>query len=247
MIFADPGPMFADPPPPPHGGPTGLLPADCARCLSHTLAAPAYRGEVLCARCRVGPGVPASWLLARPRYAGGWTAGGAVTGAAVAVPPKIGPAVQEVIRILRRSTAQHELIAEQPPKAAREALHGAQAAGHARADLRYAFAEDLARGRMAESWALRVPGLGYALWVNGLADSAAIRWNGRVRSCSITEFVARAAGREYLPPPPRPPAGRAVCERCGAEVRVTTAGAPYAHKRVAPGAEGAKGEKIACV
>lgn len=246
MIFADPGPMFADPPPPPYGGPSGLLPADCARCLGHTLAAPAYRGEVLCARCRVNPGVPASWLRARPLYAGGWAAGGLRRPAPVLREAPLSPPGAATIRVLRRSAGQHELATEQPPKPARKALLDAQAAGHARANLRYAFAEDLAKGKMIESWALRVPGLGYAVWIGGYAGSAAIRWNGRVYLCSVTEFAERAAGREYLPPPPRAPVGRAACPRCGTEVRVTTAGVPYAHKREAPGAEGAKGEKIPC-
>lgn len=98
-------------------------------------------------------------------------------------------------------------------------------------------------GGIVASLAVRVPGVGFAVYLRG-EDGAwkatgAVLADPHLRRVGVTEFAARLAGTDYVPPAPRPPAAKAPCPGCGVEVSVTGAGVIYkSHKCKVSGTEG---------
>jgi hypothetical protein len=100
-----------------------------------------------------------------------------------------------------------------------------------------------ADGGIVASLAVRVPGVGFAVYTRGedgaWGTAGAVLADPQLRRVGVTEFAARLAGVDYVPPAPRPPAPKATCLGCGAEVSVTGAGVIYkSHKCKAGGTEG---------
>jgi hypothetical protein len=106
----------------------------------------------------------------------------------------------------------------------------------------YALAEERATGRMVHTCAVRIAGLGYAVWVDGQYSSARPNVNRG-------HMLALAAGAEYVPPEPRPAPPVGPCPRqCGKIVRwriVDGVPTTYKHQRDA-GAEGGRGQRVVC-
>jgi hypothetical protein len=100
-----------------------------------------------------------------------------------------------------------------------------------------------ADGGIVASLAVRVPGVGFAVWTRG-EDGAwkaagAVLADPQLRKVGVSEFAARLSGVEYVPPAPRPAAAKAECPGCGAEASVTAAGVIYkSHKCKVSGTEG---------
>jgi hypothetical protein len=98
-------------------------------------------------------------------------------------------------------------------------------------------------GGIVASLAVRVPGTGFAVYTRG-EDSAwaaggAMLADPQLRRVGVTEFAARLAGVEYVPPAPPEPAWRGCCVQCRAEVSITKDGKIYAsHKCKINGVEG---------
>lgn len=98
-------------------------------------------------------------------------------------------------------------------------------------------------GGIVASLAVRVPRVGFAVYTRG-EDGAwkaagAVLATPHLRRVGVTEFAARLAGTDYVPPAPRPAAAKAPCPGCGAEVSVTGAGVIYkSHKCKVSGTEG---------
>jgi hypothetical protein len=94
-------------------------------------------------------------------------------------------------------------------------------------------------GAIVASLAVRVPGHGFAVYVRGedggWGAAGAVLVHPHVRAVGVREFAAALAGVEYAPPPPRPPAAKAPCPSCGAEVNVTKDGRPYKSHRCGTG------------
>jgi hypothetical protein len=94
-------------------------------------------------------------------------------------------------------------------------------------------------GGIVASLAVRVPGVGFAVYTRGeggaWATAGAVLVDPHLRRIGVTEFAARLAGVEYAPPAPRPPAAKAPCPGCGAEVSVTKDGKIYASHRCRTG------------
>jgi len=104
----------------------------------------------------------------------------------------------------------------------------------------YALAEERSSGRMVHSCAVRVAGLGWAIWQDG-------RYSDAWPNVNQSQFLALATGAEYTPPAPRMPPPAGPCPRCGKSVRwkLTPRAEPYKHQRDA-GAEGGRGQRVAC-
>lgn len=100
-----------------------------------------------------------------------------------------------------------------------------------------------ADGVVVASLAVRVPGVGLAVYTrgeDGAWDTAgAVLAAPQLRRVGVTEFAAVLAGVEYVPPAPRPAAAKVACPECGAEVSVTKDGKIYkSHKCKTGGTEG---------
>jgi hypothetical protein len=98
-------------------------------------------------------------------------------------------------------------------------------------------------GGIVASLAVRVPGIGYAVYTRGedgaWGTAGAVLADPHLRAVGVTRFAAALSGVEYVPPPPRPAAAKAECPGCGAEVSVTGAGVIYkSHKCKTGGTEG---------
>lgn len=98
-------------------------------------------------------------------------------------------------------------------------------------------------GGIVASLAVRVPGVGFAVYLRGedgaWGTAGAVLADPFLRRVGVTEFAARLAGIDYVPPAPRPAAAKAPCPGCGAEVSVTGAGVIYkSHKCKTGGTEG---------
>lgn len=90
-------------------------------------------------------------------------------------------------------------------------------------------------GGVVASLAVRVPGVGFAVYVRheggGWASENAMLIAPHLRAVGVKEFAAVLAGVEYVPPAPRPPAAKVPCPGCGTEVSTTKDGKIYAsHK-----------------
>lgn len=98
-------------------------------------------------------------------------------------------------------------------------------------------------GGIVASLAVRVPGVGFAVYLRGedgaWGTAGAVLADPQLRRVGVTEFAARLAGTEYVPPAPRPAAAKVPCPGCGAEVSVTKDGKIYkSHKCKVSGTEG---------
>ena len=91
-------------------------------------------------------------------------------------------------------------------------------------------------GAVLASLAVRVPGVGYAVYTRGEEGAWAFRNgvvldDGVMRPANVGRFAAALRGEEYVPPAPREAAAKGTCPTCGAEVNLTKGGAVYAsHK-----------------
>jgi hypothetical protein len=113
----------------------------------------------------------------------------------------------------------------QIPARARQLAESAREGGHA-VRLTYALAEDTARGILLHSVAVRVAGLGYALYVNGRFERAGVVRPALRSVPTVGEFEAIVAGREWARPSAAPVGP---CPRCGRAVRWTSEPRPYKH------------------
>jgi hypothetical protein len=100
-----------------------------------------------------------------------------------------------------------------------------------------------ADGSIVASLAVRVPGIGYAVYTRGedgaWGTAGAVLADPHLRAVGVTRFAAALSGVEYVPPAPRPAAAKMECPGCGAEVSVTGAGVIYkSHKCKTGGTEG---------
>jgi hypothetical protein len=89
-------------------------------------------------------------------------------------------------------------------------------------------------GAIVASLAVRIPGVGYAVYTRGedgaWETAGAVLAAPHLRKVGVTEFAAILAGVEYVPPAPRETI-RGCCVACRAEVSITTDGKIYAsHK-----------------
>lgn len=250
-----------DPEPP--RWPTGLQEGRCVTCGGRALVDAAYADVVRCSACWARyHRAPESGVVAarhERRFPGGRTAPAAAnreldrTGVVVqssARPdhrrPRTG-AASAGYRVLIPGAGRTTPTATpgQIPTGAAALLAAARAAGR-EARPTYSLAEELATGRLVHTVAVRVAGLGYAVWTGGGFTGA--RMAGR--SVNVGEALALAAGTPYTPPAPRavPPTGP--CPRCGAVVRWRVEQGvplPWKHKRAELGAEGGgKAVKVTC-
>jgi hypothetical protein len=90
-------------------------------------------------------------------------------------------------------------------------------------------------GGIVASLAVRVPGVGFAVYARGEGGgwetAGAVLAVPHLRRVGVTEFAAALAGTEYVPSAPRPPAKKTKCPTCGAEVSLTKDGKIYkSHK-----------------
>lgn len=99
-----------------------------------------------------------------------------------------------------------------------------------------------ADGAVSASLAVRVPGVGHAVyerpeggswgWLRGILDRP-------TRRCNAGQFTAALKGVEYVPPAPRETAPKGPCPNCAAEVSLTKAGAVFkSHKCTTRAIEG---------
>lgn len=214
-----------------------------------------YAGPVMCAGCwarRHGvndmrPVVPTGNPAER-RYAGG---GKPAPAAATAKQPgrfnggQIKPGATGAVRAPYRvlTPAAPATPSQVPPGAA--TLAAAGVASGRRVRVTYALAEERATGRLVHSCAVRLAGLGWAVWCNG--DFSGARLLGRAMGSA--EALALVRGEPWTPPPARPAVPKGPCPRCGASVRwrVDAAGSAltWKHNRALSG-EGERAVKVTC-
>jgi hypothetical protein len=247
--------LFLDPAPPPR--PVGdLLLHRCDGCGGAAAVRDYYAGPVRCAQCwanRHGtdpmrPIVPTGNLTAR-RFAGG--ARPAPAAAAANQPEQDGNggrvqlgaagAVRAPYRVL--TAAALATASQIPPGAATLAAAAASTGRGVR--VTYALAEERATGRLVHSSAVRLAGLGWAVWQNGAFAGARLLG----RAMGSAEALAAARGEPWAPPPARPAAPKGPCPRCGASVRwrVDASGSAltWKHNRALSG-EGERAVKVTC-
>lgn len=235
MIFLDPAPSVE---------PTGLQPGTCETCGGRALVDAAYAGTVRCSACwSAFHHAPVPGVTQHPRYAGGHNA--------PAPTQELGRS--DVTAELRGSTPHSSMKStpyrvliptrdatpSQIPAGAAAVRAAAEQAGR-RVRVTYALAEELATGRMVHSCAVRVAGLGYAIWRDG-------SFSGAWPNVGAAHFAALVAGALYVPPAPRTPPPTGPCPRCGRSVRwkLKPTVEPYAHNRE-QGGENSRGQKISC-
>lgn len=131
-----------------------------------------------------------------------------------------------------RPAAELSLTDPALPGGVRALLSAAASAGHP-CRVTGAVAAD-ERGVVA-TVAVRVPGLGYAVYRRrdggAWAFSAGAVADPHLRPVNVGQFVAALMGVEYVPPAPRELAAKGACPTCGAEVSLTKTGAVYASHR----------------
>jgi hypothetical protein len=237
--------LFLDPAPP--AEPTGvLLLSRCDDCGAAAAVIDWYAGPVRCAGCwsqvcgtdPMRPIVPTSPPAER-RFTAGRVPGHATTEPVFAgLGRRVGTSSRESspYRVL---IAARDATPSQIPSGAAALCAAARDSGRT-VRVTYALAEERASGRMVHTCAVRIAGLGYAVWVDGQYSSARPNVNR-------DHMLALAAGAEYVPPEPRPAPPVGPCPRCGKSVRwkLTPRAEPYKHQRDA-GAEGGRGQRVAC-
>ena len=164
----------------------------------------------------------------------------AATDAAVAridAPPA--PAAASV-RVLT-SARPYNIATPGTPAGVRRLAELAQEHGHA-VRVTFALAED-AEGVLIASLAVRMPGVGFAVYTRRVREASS-GWEAgtvilRGRVAGVNELKAHLRGVEYVPLPPKPPAYKVPCQGCGAWVSITGAGKIYSsHKCKVSGTEG---------
>jgi hypothetical protein len=230
--------------PAPYVEPTGLQAGACDDCGNPAAVDAAYAGAVRCTACWAALySIDTMRPIAIPKHLQSrWTGaqhtqqpGRADDTAGLATTTSAPTPSQYRVLIAARDATPSQI-----PTGAAAVRAAAQQAGRT-VRVTYALAEERATGRMVHSCAVRVRGLGYAVWRDGLFSDA---WP----KVGAAQFLALVAGAEYVPPAPRTPPPTGPCPRCGRSVRwkIKPTTEPYAHNRDL-GGEGGRGQKVACV
>lgn len=223
---------------------SGPVPSSCSACGRGAVRDARWSGPVGCVACWAAAyGIDTMRPIAVPAHLRVRYAGGSIPvlgqGPAMRSRRRLEVPVQDPrSAAAATAVARRELSADAPevPRFNRKPLPLAAiaAAGYTwRLTLATAEAEqEDGPPELIESVALRVRGLGWAVWVDGRPSSACAWTAGRgPHRCSVGELVTRAQGLPWQPPP-KPAEGP--CPACGRSVRWKEDGIAYKHLR-APG------------
>jgi hypothetical protein len=239
ILFLDPAPTA-----PPVGA---LLLSRCDDCGGPAAVIDYYAGPVRCAGCwslkcgtdPMRPIVPTSPIEER-RFTAGRVPGQQATELDDNELGRLSDAASRMASPYRVLIGAQDATAGQIPASAAAVRDAARQAGRT-VRVTYALAEERSSGRMVHSCAVRVAGLGWAIWQDSLFSDAWPRVNQG-------HFLALASGAQYVAPEPRTPPPTGPCPRCGKGVRWrVVAGVPttYKHQREL-GGEGGRGQRAAC-
>lgn len=221
-----------------------LVWAPCARCAAPTLSTPARWTLALCQACRPAPYVAPHSVPWRPTIAR-VLPGEGLAPEAILRAPRARKDVEQAVRLAFERNRYRTLVAgrEAAPaeigRSCAEARKAVMGAPGWRLDrVTYWMAEDTERGELVHGLALvtvvrivpDIPStavLAAGFWENQRWQGGIVRRPVAYAPASLEEWIARARGEPWTPPPPTP---QVPCLRCGREVRLRTDGQPYKHK-----------------